>query len=54
MMRGQERELGIPWPGRNRRIYAVGTAGSGELFRQPGGTIRSGMMGKWRGERGYL
>jgi hypothetical protein len=43
---GQERELGIPWLGRNRWISAAGTAGSGELFRQPGGIIRSGMMGE--------
>jgi hypothetical protein len=41
-----ERGLGIPGLCRNRRFTAVGTADSGEQFRQPGGAIRRERRGR--------
>jgi hypothetical protein len=46
-MIGEKRGSGAHWQGRNRPEVPAGGAESGELFRQPGGTI-------WRGKKGKM
>jgi hypothetical protein len=46
-MIGENRRGGAHWQGRNRPEVPAGGAESGELFRQPGGTI-------WRGKKGEM
>jgi hypothetical protein len=53
-MIGGKRGSGAHWQGRNRPEVPAGEAESGELFRQPGGTIWRGKKGKMeRGARAF-